>query len=301
VSTEVAAAGREGVVQPLVSPEWLAAHLDDPELRLIDSRYYLDGSDPEREYESAHIPGAIYADTERDLTGHPGFGGGRHPMPERAEFECTARRLGISATSHVVVYSNLFSAARLWWLLRFYAFARVSLLDGGLGAWGGPLIGGPSPSVPPGDFVAAEGRRELLASLNDVAARDRSIVLLDARGPDRFRGEVAPGDPYPGRIPGAVSAWWQEVSAGVGGRFASPEQIHDRLAERGLGSSGSAICYCGSGVQACHLVFSASLAGFEEPRLYIGSWSEWARTFPSPHDVGPGVPGAGRDAGSQGN
>jgi thiosulfate/3-mercaptopyruvate sulfurtransferase len=264
----------------LMTPEALVERHDDPSLRLIDTRYYLDGRDPRSAFATGHIAGAVYTDVERDLTGHPGTGGGRHPLPTTAEFERAARRVGISMDSHVVVYSNAFAAARLWWLLRYFGFDRVSLLDGGLDGWGGAIEQGEAPAVPPGDFVVRGERSEWLAGFDELRG-DPDQLLLDARGPDRFRGEVAPGDPYPGRIPGARSAHWEAVGLTEDGRFADPESLRARLETLGVTDDAPAICYCGSGVQACHLIFSMALAEVGAPRLYVGSWSEYSRRTPS--------------------
>jgi thiosulfate/3-mercaptopyruvate sulfurtransferase len=264
----------------LITASDLQAQLHDPRLRLFDTRYYLDGRDPLEEYTAGHLPGAVYMDMERDLTGHPGVGAGRHPLPSASEFERTARVAGISTDSYVVVYTNSFSAARLWWMLRYFGFDRVSLLDGGLAAWPGPLESGPPVAPPAGDFVARAQHDEWRADFDEVTSLPPGAPLLDARGPDRFAGEAAPGDPYPGHIPGARSAHWAAIGLEADGRFADAEELRRRLAGIGVGAESQAIAYCGSGVQACQLIFTAMLAGYDAPRLYVGSWSEYSRRVP---------------------
>lgn len=261
----------------LVTPEYLLEHLGDPNVRLIDTRYYLDGQDPLDRFAAGHIPRAAYVDVERELTGHPGWGGGRHPLPSAQEFEATARAAGISNDSHVIVYSNAFAAARVWWMLSYFGHDRVSLLDGGLQAWKGTLdVGSPTPPSR-GDFDARAQHVEWLADFDEVVALPDETLLLDARAPDRFNGEVAPGDPYAGHIPGAVNAFWELIALAADGRFATPAVLKQRLSEVGLTEHRNAIAYCGSGFQACHLVFSTKLAGLTPPRLYVGSWSDYSR------------------------
>jgi thiosulfate/3-mercaptopyruvate sulfurtransferase len=266
-------------IEPLViSPQALGERLGDPDLRLVDTRYYLDGRDPLEGFGAGHLPGAVYMDVERDLTGHPGRGGGRHPLPEAAEFERTARAAGISMSSYVVVYSNGFAAARVWWLLRYFGFDRVALLDGGLDAWPGPLEQGPPVAPEPGDFRATAQHDAWLSGFEEVStAEPRDFVLLDARANDRFRGDVAPGDPLAGHIPGAINAYWQSVGLDADGRFATPTELRRRFAALGVTDGSHVVSYCGSGVQACHLIASATLAGLDPPRLYVGSWSEYSR------------------------
>jgi thiosulfate/3-mercaptopyruvate sulfurtransferase len=264
----------------LVTAAFLQEHIHDPQLRLIDTRYYLDGGDPLEEYAAAHLPGAVYMDMERDLTGHPGVGSGRHPLPTAREFQAAARDAGIAMDSHVVVYSNSFSAARLWWMLRYFGFDRVSLLDGGLAGWPGPLESGPPVAPAPGDFAVRAQHDEWLTDFDEVTSLPSDALLLDARGPDRFAGEAAPGDPYAGHIPGARSAHWEAVGLAADGRFVDADELRQRLAAVGLDAGSRAIAYCGSGVQACQLIFTTILAGYPAPRLYVGSWSEYSRRVP---------------------
>ncbi len=265
-------------IEPLlIGADDLARRLGDPALRVIDTRYYLEGRDPLQAFAAGHLPGAVYMDVERDLTGHPGHGGGRHPLPTAEEFAQTARTAGISMSSDVVVYSNGFAAARVWWMLRYFGFERVALLDGGLGGWTGPLEQGPPVAPEPGDFRVIAEHREWLSDFAEVTGGGQDLVLLDARAPDRFDGQVAPGDPHAGHIPGAINAYWQDVGLDADGRFVSPDELRRRFEALGVGDDSELIFYCGSGVQACHLIASAAIAGLGPPRLYVGSWSDYSR------------------------
>lgn len=248
---------------------------------IVDCRFQL--SDPEagrREYDAGHVPGAVFADLERDLSGPITVGvTGRHPLPSPEALAGKLRTWGVCSTSRVIAYDAAQGAlaARLWWLLRWLGHDSVAVVDGGYPAW---LAAGGEPSrrVPakgPGDFVARV-RSELVVSVDDVlrASNRPNGVLLDARAPERFRGEVEPIDPVPGHIPGAVCA---SFAANLSdGRFLSVEALRDRY-RRLIGDRNAedVIVYCGSGVTACHDILAAELAGLGMFRLYAGSYSEW--------------------------
>jgi thiosulfate/3-mercaptopyruvate sulfurtransferase len=246
---------------PLVSADWLRAHLDD--VRVVDCRFVL--GDPEagrRLYLEGHVPGAAFLDLDTDLADPPGAGG-RHPLPERDRFAATARRAGISAGTTVVAYDQHMTggAARLWWLLRHHGHARVTVLDGGLEAWNGPLARGEE-DIPEGDFYPASPRDDLV-NAEELRGRlgDPALLLLDARVPERFRGDVEPIDPVPGHIPGAVNLPFADALPAPAEAAASAREI---------------VAYCGSGVTACVLLLSLAAAGRDDARLYPGSWSEWS-------------------------
>lgn len=274
---------------PLVDVGWLAAHLRDPELRVIDLRWYLSGRSGAEEYALGHIPGAVFIDLQTELTAP--VGPGRHPIPSPAQFERATRRAGVSKLSRVVVYDDAGGsvAARLWWLLRGYGHAKAHVLDGGYPAWrasGGAAETG-SPTVPEGDFVARGGSLAVVDRHAVDGAREASrIVLLDARAPERYRGELEPVDARPGHIPGAVSAPWADNLDG--GRFADPEALRARYRKLGVRDGATVICYCGSGVTACHDVLALEFAAFDglDVRLYEGSWSDWARDPDRPAALG---------------
>jgi thiosulfate/3-mercaptopyruvate sulfurtransferase len=260
---------------------------------VVDCRFVLGRPGAGREaYEEGHIPGAAFLDVDTDLAAPPGERG-RHPLPDADRFEAAARRAGIGRETFVVAYdeSGEGGAARLWWLLRHFGHDDAAVLDGGLAAWreeGGRLREG-SEQVEPGDFGARprEGDTVSAEEIAEAAAGERRagdggraagagagraagvpFRLLDARAPERFRGEVEPIDPVAGHIPGAVNVPFAEVAPG--GRFLEPDRLRERLGEDPF------VAYCGSGVTACTLVLAGELAGVEG-RLYPGSWSEWCR------------------------
>ncbi|GAB2884163.1 sulfurtransferase [Streptomyces deserti] len=235
-------------------------------------------------YETGHLPGAVYVDLDRELAAAPGKGG-RHPLPDLAEFGAAMRRAGVSSGRPVVVYDGGqgWAAARAWWLLRWTGHPDVRVLDGGLPAWDGPLsVEVPTPAV--GDFEPVPAAAGLLDA-DGAAALARSGVLLDARAGERYRGEVEPIDPVGGHIPGAVSAPTTE-NVGPDGRFLPAEELRSRF--KGLGVSGGSDVgvYCGSGVSAAHEVLALAVAGIPAA-LYVGSWSEWSSDPERPVAVGP--------------
>ena len=272
---------------PLVTPEWLRERLGDPALRIVDCRYRLgEPGAGEALWREAHIPGAAFMDLDRDLAGPPGERG-RHPLPEAAAFEAAARRAGIGADTLVVAYDEAAEggAARLWWLLRHFGHPDVTVLDGGLRGWreqGGELRGGDE-QIQPGDLRAAAPddtasteEPEGLGALPGHIARKSaspSRVLLDARAPERYRGEVEPIDPVAGRIPGAVNLPFAELAPE--GRFLPREELRARFEAAGVASGEQAVAYCGSGVTACVVALAGEVAGIGATRLYPGSWSEW--------------------------
>lgn len=267
----------------LLTPEQLAARLDDPNLVLLDCRFALE--DPAygaRSYQENHIPGAHFADLNRDLSSPviPGVTG-RHPLPDPQHLQEHLRAWGLNADSEVVLYDDGPGAfaARAWWLLLWLGKREgVYLLDGGLTAWrnaGLRLTTAESP-LRPGDFTG-EPDNTLLISASELAAKlgDTGLPLIDARGLPRFRGEIEPIDPVAGHIPGAQCAAFTD-NLGSDGRFLRPEHLHQRFAALLRGRPAEdLVAYCGSGVTACHNLFALSLAGYPLGRLYAGSWSEW--------------------------
>lgn len=268
---------------PLVAGGDLYERRADADLRVIDFRWYLDGRSGKAAYDAGHIPGAVFVDLDREVTGQ---GDGRHPLPGRAQFELAMRRAGVDRGSRVVVYDDLggFSAARLWWLLRYFGHAPVAVLDGGLSAWPGELSR-EAVRVRAGDFVAASPRSEMKLDYEGVRGLASGAVLLDARAPERYRGEVEPIDPRAGHIPGARSRPWQ-ANLDERKRFRSREDLRGRFRELGLEDGSHAVAYCGSGVSACHNLLALEIAGLSGGRLYEGSWSDWSRRPEAPAATG---------------
>ncbi len=260
---------------PLKPARWLAKHIADPGLRVIDFRWYLDGRSGAAAYASGHILGAVFVDLDREVTGHRPEAG-RHPLPEPAAFAAAMRRAGVTGRTRVIVYDDQggFSAARLWWLLRHFGHPLAAVLDGGLQAWTGALSR-EVPSPPAGDFKVRPGPAADTVDLDGVARPEAGRVLLDARAGERFRGEVEPLDARAGHIPGARHAAWQD-NLGADLRFRPPGELRDRFAGLGVGRGPEAVAYCGSGVSACHNLLALEVAGLAGARLYPGSWSQWS-------------------------
>ncbi len=266
----------------LVAPATLRAHLDDPAWAVVDCRFSLDDTGRGRgAYLEAHVPGALYAHLDDDLSGpvRPGTTG-RHPLPAVDAFAATLSRWGIDAAVQVVAYDDAGGgiAARLWWVLRWMGHGAVAVLDGGFPAWqraGYPVRGG-AETRPPRRFVP-HPRPDLVADVEEVEARraDPAFRLVDARAAERYRGEVEPIDPVAGHIPGAVSAPWAE-NLDAAGCFLPPEALRARF-ETVLGDAppDGVISYCGSGVTAAHNLLALAHAGLDGARLYPGSWSHW--------------------------
>jgi thiosulfate/3-mercaptopyruvate sulfurtransferase len=197
------------------------------------------------------------------------------------------RRAGVRHDSRVVVYDDLggFSAARLWWLLRYFGHPAVAVLDGGLQSWAGELSTEPE-TAGEDDFVAAAEQAQMKLDYPEVRSQGDRLVLLDARAPERFRGEVEPIDPRAGHIPGARSRPWQ-ANLDQHRRFLSPEALRQGFEELGVRSGPEAVAYCGSGVSACHNLLALEIAGMPGGRLYPGSWSDWSTRPDAPVESGP--------------
>jgi thiosulfate/3-mercaptopyruvate sulfurtransferase len=266
----------------LIAAAELAAQLENPEWAVVDARFALrDPRQGEADYLAAHIPGAVYAHLERDLSSPliPGRTG-RHPLPPVDEFARTLGNWGIDAATQVIVYddANGMVAGRLWWMLHWLGHDAVAVLDGGWQQWQreGRLV---RSGVETRRVRCFEPRlrTELLVAAEEIEARlgDPSLRLFDARGADRFRGENETLDPVAGHIPGAVSAPYVDNLA-ADGRMLPQEQLRDRFL-RLLGDTPAeeAIFYCGSGVSVAHDVLAMQHAGLGMPRVYVGSWSDW--------------------------
>jgi len=277
-----------------IGAEALAARLDDPRLRLFDCRSDLLDANAGREaYERGHLPQARHADLARELSAPVTVSTGRHPLPDPARFETTLRDWGVNGDSIVVAYDdrNGAYAARLWWMLRWLGHDDVCVLDGGYARWtqlGLPTATDRTPALPRGDFVA-HPRGAMVATAADVAlaGRDRTIRVLDARGAERFRGDVEPIDAVAGHVPGAVNHPYT-ASLGPDGRALPPRELRSTFSAP-LGDVGPdrTIAMCGSGVTACHLLLALEHAGLAGGRLYAGSWSEWIRDPSRPVAKGP--------------
>jgi len=266
----------------LVSPEELRRALAD--VTVLDVRWQLGRDDGFEQYLAGHVPGASYVDLPTDLADRPSDQG-RHPLPDPGRFAAAMRRCGVRDDRPVVVYDDWsgMAAARAWWLLRYHGHPDVALLDGGWQWWrreGGQVEQG-EPKVVDGDFESQPGHLPVVDA--DGAARSaRDGVLLDARAPERFRGDVEPVDPVAGHIPGAANV--PATTNIVDGRW----RPHDELAATYTltEGAGDVAAYCGSGVTATHTVFALHLLG-REAALYPGSWSGWITDPGRPVATGP--------------
>lgn len=261
--------------QTLITPAELRAL---PDALLLDCGFDL--ADPvagERAYAAGHLPGAHYLHLERDLSGAKtdadGAFRGRHPLPERGEFAALMRRLGLRAGRQVVAYDGQggMYAARAWWMLRWLGHADVAVLDG---AWDGERVTA-VPAATPCDWQPGE---PLVAQLDaaTLQARLGRVRLIDARAPERLRGEVEPLDRQAGHIPGARNRFFKD-NLGTDGRFKPAAQLRQEFAALLAPHAPHEVVHqCGSGVTACHNLLAMVHAGFGEPQLYPGSWSEWS-------------------------
>jgi thiosulfate/3-mercaptopyruvate sulfurtransferase len=277
----------------LIAAETLAESLGDPGIRVFDCRYDLVRPDAGRElYLEAHLPGATYAGLDRDLSAPTTVTSGRHPLPDPEIFARRLREWGVGDDSTVVAYdegSGMY-AARLWWMLRWLGHDDVAVLDGGYARWRslGLPVTQAVPARRPGSF-AARPRTDFTVDAAQVLAigRDRARRLLDARAPERYRGEVEPIDAVAGHVPGARNHPFA-ASLDASGRFRSSDELrHTLLASLDGVPAERTVAMCGSGVTACHLLLALEHAGLPGARLYAGSWSEWSRDPARPVATGP--------------
>jgi thiosulfate/3-mercaptopyruvate sulfurtransferase len=270
----------------MASPIVSAEDLDPGRVTLLDVRWQLaEGAQPDL-YASGHIPGAVFVDLDRDLASPPGPRG-RHPLPAAEDFAAAMRAAGVSGGTRVVAYddANGLAAARAWWLLRYFGHDAVAVLDGGLTAWiaaGGELVGGDETPEHQGTFRARPGAMPILDA--EAAGRLATAgVLLDARAPERYRGESEPLDRVAGHIPGARN-WPMARTLDENGRLRPRSELAEAVADLSGAEVGA---YCGSGITAAHTVLALELAGIEAA-LYPGSWSEWVADPDRPVATGEG-------------
>ena len=266
----------------LIDVESLAAALGSDGLRIVDARFVL--MDPEagrHAYEESHLPGAVHADLNRELSDLAREGEGRHPLPDANAFARTVGQWGITPEHQVVVYDagdGSMAAARLWWMLNLLGHTRVAVLDGGLAAWrekGLPETASPPEPTEASVYPACfDTSRIVLAAEVESRLKEPSGWLLDARAGGRFRGEAEPIDPVAGHVPGAVN---RPVADNLDAGFFKPSrqlraEIEPLLSGR---KPEDVVVMCGSGVTACHLLLAMEHAGLHGARVYAGSWSGW--------------------------
>lgn len=278
----------------LVEPRDLAAELDTGDLRIVDARFSLADTAQRRQgYEQSHIPRAVYADLNQDLSDMEKTGQGRHPLPEDDDFVRKLGQWGIAPEHQVVVYDagdGSMAAARFWWLLKLLGHQRVAVLNGGLNAWRSEQL----PETRETQRIDATApyparfQRAAIADADEVRSRldEPAGWLFDVRAAERFRGEVEPLDPVAGHVPGAVS---HPFSLSLrDGRFKSSAELRDQLAPKlSERKPEEMVVMCGSGVTACHLLLAMEHAGLHGARVYAGSWSGWISDPSRPIATGP--------------
>ena len=265
----------------LISVAGLRDRLGAPDLRLADVRWWLaDPGKGRRDYEAAHLPGAVFVDLDRDLVAEDGPG--RHPLPRPADVAARLAALGFGDEHEIVAYDDAGGsiASRLWWMLDDLGHPRVRVLDGGLQAWtaaDGPLTD-EVPSFPPARLTLRH-RWTGIVDRAELIERLGSVTILDARAPERYRGDTEPIDPVAGHIPTAVNAPYAG-NLGPDGRFLDPDALRDRfrslLAASPAGQDAPVAAACGSGVNATHDILAMRVAGLPAPLLYPGSYSDWS-------------------------
>lgn len=261
----------------LVAPSSLQGELADharPGPVVLDVQFTVAGDGPDL-YAAGHLPGAPFVDLDAVLAGEPGAEG-RHPLPDPAVLQAGLRAAGVDDDSSVVVYDQATSlaAARAWWVLRWAGLTDVRVLDGGLAAWraaGGEVTTDPVSPVPGGVHVDPD--QLVVLDADDAVATARLGVLVDARAPERFRGETEPIDPVAGHVPGAVNVPMTDLLSDDG-RLRPPAELRARFAEAGVDELSVVGTYCGSGVTAAHTALALHEIGVEAD-VYVGSWSEW--------------------------
>ena len=267
----------------LIDTAVVCDHLNDPNWIIVDCRFSLkDVMTGRQAYEASHIPGAVYADLNHDLSSHdPVTDQGRHPLPSPEQMRSVFGRLGIDSGKQVVLYDNFNHAfaSRMWWMLRYMGHDAVAVLNGGWGAWAEldlPMVVGVERNAEA--IFDGEPRAGWLVQVSDVLEQKR---LVDSRSAERYRGEVEPLDAIAGHIPGATNYFYGQ-HLDQDGRFLPIDQIKanlDLLFEDV--PVVDTTFYCGSGVSACVNLLAVAHAGLGTPRLYVGSWSEWSRLNPN--------------------
>ncbi len=296
-------------MQNIVSMKWLLARLYEPDIVIVDCRFWLnDKPAGAAAYEAEHIPGAVYLDLEKDLSAPVTAHGGRHPLPDVDQLALTLGKAGINPNSRVVIYDDNkgINAARLWWMLHYVGHQQVYVLNEGFTTWKNAKypVTSDQPVVIPTTFVA-HVQPDMLADIEEVrqvSQAYRSIdatpsaqtqdsislpVLIDSRENKRYLGLEEPIDPKAGHIPGAVNYFWLDTRHDEEDRYDDVERLEKHFA--GLDKEQSIIVYCGSGVSACPNVLALKEAGYKNVKLYSGSWSDWISYEENPVATGEKV------------
>ena len=270
--------------QYLIGIDELRPQLGQANCRVVDCRFDLmQPAKGQDEYGQSHIPGAQYANLDEDLAGSVSDATGRHPLPSTEAFANTLGAWGIDNMSQVIVYDHASGAiaARLWWMLRWVGHQQVAVLNGGYAAWqeAGYEVSDGDESVTAVQFRPEPDCGLVITTdeLRNLVAVGHAPPIVDARDSSRFAGRSEPIDSVAGHVPGAVNHPFSE-SVNASGRWKSGDELRNGWTQvLGADTDRHWVSMCGSGVTACHLALSAGLAGYAQPRLYVGSWSEWIR------------------------
>ena len=277
----------------IVSAEELLKHLHDPDWIIVDARFALgDAQAGEQAWQIAHLPNASYVHLDRDLSDKQKPAQfGRHPLPNADDFCHTLMRCGVSRQSQVVVYDasdGAMAASRFWYLLRLLGHEKVAVLDGGFARWLelGLPVSSDAPTHLPSLYHADFDRAKMvIADVVENNLASNQFLLLDARAPERYRGEIEPIDKVAGHIPGALNRPYGLNMEN--GRFRSPDSLkQDFLEMLGEHSASETILYCGSGVTACHNLLAMEIAGLSGAKIFPPSWSGWINNVDHPVATG---------------
>ncbi|WP_425396467.1 sulfurtransferase [Aeoliella sp.] len=268
--------------QTLLSVDQLTQLLEQPrDVVVVDCRFELADPDAgEQQYAAGHIPGAVYAHLDRDLSSPIIATSGRHPLPDPSALAAKFSAWGIDGSKQVVAYDNSGGAfaSRLWWLARWLRLRDVAVLDGGFAAWqaSGGAVTQEVPTPEPTEFTATPDDSLWITSDKLAAALGTGdVVLVDARDPERYRGDVEPIDPVAGHVPGAVNLPFKQ-NLNDAGCYLPKDELRERFISV-ASEAGNMVHMCGSGVTACVNLLACEHAGLSGTKLYAGSWSEWIR------------------------
>lgn len=277
----------------LINTQSLVARLEQKDQIIFDCRFNLaDPSAGERAYQAGHIPNAFYLHLDEDLSSPIQANTGRHPLPDVANLVTKLTAYGLNENTQVFVYDDNSGAfaGRAWWLLRWLGHEAVAVVDGGFSAWiaAGGAVENTQANKPQqqGHFKAQIQPDYFLTT--EVLSQAHSYQLIDARSPERFRGELEPIDPIAGHIPKAINRPFTDNL--IEGRFKAAEVLKQEWDAKLAGKSAHEIVHmCGSGVSACHNLLAMEIAGLSGSRLYVGSWSEWIRDPKRPIELGENI------------
>jgi len=277
------------MMQPIISVDELA---DFPDAVFADVRWYLDGRNAHNECTAGHVPGAVFVDLETQLAAHDlPASEGRHPFPTPQAFAAAMSSLGISDHSTVIAYDDTggMTAGRLVVMLRMIG-RNAAVLNGGIGAWHGPLVTGDEPAPTPATFTETPWPAERFATADETAelAGSHRGVVIDARSYERFTGEVTAIDPRPGHVPGALSAPFAAALDPVTKCFRPAHELHQHFSELGVADAAEVVTYCGSGVSTCVNILAIEHAGLAPARIYVASFSGWSSDAARTVETGPG-------------